>query len=152
MESERLSIQQLQWLVRKLTMEPELIKPYVSEPVQLAYGRNVLYHSQHLEAIVIHLPPGAETAIHDHGCSVGCAVVIEGTMQNTVYQLDSYRYPVEVYQKEVRTGEMLIAPKGQIHKMSNRTDQRVVSLHVYAPRLTETQRYLPYEQVLDFVI
>ncbi|UUZ89764.1 hypothetical protein LJK87_27275 [Paenibacillus sp. P25] len=68
------------------------------------YGRTSLYLADGLEAVLIHLPAGAETYIHDHGASFGCAQVLEGRMINRMFRLDDYGYPEYTGESEVKQG------------------------------------------------
>lgn len=123
---------------------------FVTEPDQLPYGRNVIYSTDHLELIVINLPPMRRTAIHDHGQSNCCAIIVEGTMTNTTYDPVG---PGEVEATEeqlIKPGQFLVSPKGHIHQMSNRTSERVLSLHAYSPPLSGMQNYTPVVRQLVF--
>lgn len=44
--------------------------PYVPEPGQAPYGRNVIYRNESIEVVLIHLPAYSETPIHNHGTSI----------------------------------------------------------------------------------
>jgi cysteine dioxygenase len=149
----RPDVRELKEILSALDCTPELIAPYVSEPDRLPYGRNVLFRSDEVEAIVVHLPARSETYIHDHGCSAGCALVVEGVMLNTVYNADERGEAAYAAHFHVREGQTLLAPKGQIHQMSNPGARRTVSLHLYAPPLSGAKTYARADQyVLDYVI
>ncbi|MBM7691558.1 cysteine dioxygenase [Peribacillus deserti] len=107
---------------------------YIMEPDKLAYGRNVIYRNDCLEVIVINLPPHKETAIHDHGGSIGCAVVLEGTLLNSIYRINNSQIE-PAHSFFVKKGECLYSTLGLIHKMSNSDKDRMISLHVYSPPL-----------------
>ncbi|MCY9159281.1 cysteine dioxygenase family protein [Bacillus atrophaeus] len=114
----------------------KLSQPYIKEPDQYAYGRNVIYRNDELEIIVINIPPNKETTVHDHGQSIGCAMVLEGKLLNSIYRSNDDH--VELSSSYfVREGECLVSSKGLIHKMSNPTSERMVSLHVYSPPLED---------------
>jgi cysteine dioxygenase len=70
--------------LKRIPNVSQFIQPYIKEPDQFAYGRHVIYGNDVLEVIVINLPPYKETAIHDHGQSIGCARVVEGKLLNTI--------------------------------------------------------------------
>jgi cysteine dioxygenase len=128
------------------------VRNYKTEPQHLPYGRNVLLRTDELEVVVIHIPAHQQTAIHDHGESVGCAYVVEGELLNTICSLDKNGFPQPEVYHPIRTGECFTAPPGQIHELANIRDERMVSFHVYAPPLKEVKRFVPYSEVLDFVI
>lgn len=144
---------ELQEALAAIGCTPELVAPFVSEPEKLPYGRNVLYRSDEVEAIVVHLPARGETYIHDHGGSAGCALVVEGMMRNTMFRIDERGEAVYVAEFRMREGQTILAPKGQIHQMSNPGAGRTVSLHLYSPPLSGTKTYKRAEHyVLDYVI
>jgi cysteine dioxygenase len=119
----------------------------------MGYGRNVIYRSSDVEAIVIHLPAGGRTSIHNHGESIGCAQVVEGRLTNVVYRSKGFGMVRETGKIDVRTGFFFAAPYGQIHRLSNDAGERAVSLHLYSPPLRGMRTYRPEEEVsLDFVI
>ena len=128
------------------------VPDYATEPGALPYGRHVLYRSTDVEVIVIHVPGGRRTTIHDHADSIGCAIVVEGELENQLYTLDAEGFPVPRSSYTVRQGECLEAPHGQIHELINPRQERMISLHAYAPPLSGVKRYAPYSEVLDFVI
>jgi cysteine dioxygenase len=57
------------------------------EPGELEYGRNDFYRNNELEMIVTNIPSYKGTATHDHGKSIGCAMVLEGQLLNSIYHL-----------------------------------------------------------------
>jgi cysteine dioxygenase len=139
-------------LIQSLELTPELVAPYAASPGEELYGRAVLYQNEEVDVILIHLPPGGETYIHDHGESSGCAMVIEGAVKNAIFRLDSYGYPHLQAEYPIEREHFLYAPKWQIHQLRNPHAERSLSIHVYAPSMRGNKRYLPYEEVLDFVI
>lgn len=129
------------------------IKPFVPEPELLPYGRSVLFRSQDVEAIIVHLPAGCSTYIHDHGNSACCARLVEGVMLNTVFTANESGEAAYAAQYRVKEGQTVVAPVGHIHQMSNPGKSRTVSLHLYSPPLSGTKTYNRAEEyVLDYVI
>lgn len=139
-------------LIQRLNLTAEQLEAYVADPGELSYGRTLLYQNEEVDVILIHLPPGGETMIHDHGDSSGCAMVVEGAVNNCIYRLDGYGYPHLLTDYPVERGHFLYAPKQQIHQLQNPHSVRSLSVHVYAPKMQGNKAYLPYEEVLDFVI
>jgi cysteine dioxygenase len=125
---------------------------YRTEPSKLPYGRNVLLRNDDYEVIVINLPGNVGTAIHDHGDSIGCAFIVQGELHNITYKLDSNGYPLQNDEFRFPAGMMLESPLGLIHEMRNPRREAMISLHVYSPPLQNIQSYVPYSEVLDFVI
>ncbi|NOU96259.1 cysteine dioxygenase [Paenibacillus sp. LMG 31456] len=143
---------ELKAIITSLELTSEKVTPHIVEPSYLPYGRSVLFQSDDIEVILVHLPRGRKTLIHDHGASVGCAFILEGQMTNTSYRLDGYGYAQECGESTLKQHQFLYAPKGQIHQMSNSGEGRMLSFHVYAPRLMGIKSYRTYEEVLDYVI
>ncbi|MFC5448153.1 cysteine dioxygenase [Paenibacillus aestuarii] len=128
------------------------VPAYKTEPAHLPYGRNVIYGNDQIEVIVIHIPANRSTAIHNHGASIGCAYLAEGSLVNTTHVLDEHGYPKPQKDDFIQAGQLFVAPADQIHQLSNPFPERAISLHVYSPPLRNTNRYLPYTDVLDYVI
>jgi cysteine dioxygenase len=148
------TVRDLREMLSSLACTKEELAPYVTEPAQLPYGRHVIGRTEEAEVIVIHIPTRTETRIHDHGCSAGCALVIEGTLRNTIYRKEGRGEAVYASSEAIlREGQLMDAPFGQIHQMANPASGRTVSLHVYAPPLSGTKTYRAAEEyVLDYVI
>ncbi|SDD71553.1 cysteine dioxygenase [Paenibacillus sp. UNCCL117] len=142
----------LQRWLQEWQVPAEALRREAPLPQELPYGRKVLHHSEAMDVVLVHLPPGAQTWIHDHGRSVGCAFVLEGQLSNCIYSLDSYGFPQLKKKSVIDAHEWLLAPKRQIHQMRNEGEVRTVSLHVYAPALKGTRTFYAYEDALDFVI
>ncbi|KRE93055.1 hypothetical protein ASG89_05960 [Paenibacillus sp. Soil766] len=141
-------IEALQSIERNLSFVPDL----KTEPTQLPYGRNVVFSSPDLEVIVIHIPASRSTAIHNHGLSIGAAYLCLGSLVNSTFSLDSEGFPVAQKDDFIQSGEYFTAPAEQIHQLSNPFHEPAISIHVYTPPLREVRRYLPYSDVLDYVI
>ncbi|GAA3404443.1 cysteine dioxygenase family protein [Paenibacillus hodogayensis] len=132
---------------------PRQAEPHVAQPDRLPYGRTVLFRNTEVEAILVHLPARTGTFIHDHGDSLGCAIVVEGELINTVFRTDGRGDAIYASEERVRSGQCLSAPAGLIHRMRNPGAGRTVSLHLYAPPLTGTKTYAEADEyVLDYVI
>ncbi|PYI55817.1 cysteine dioxygenase [Paenibacillus flagellatus] len=147
------TLRELRETLSALLCTPEAIAPYVTEPDGLPYGRNVLFRTEEAEAIVVHLPGHTETYIHDHGASFGCAQVVEGVLVNSIYRAVGENEAAFAAETRLSAGQFVLAPPGQVHRMSNPTEGRTVSLHVYAPPLSGARTYSPTDEyVLDYVI
>lgn len=138
----------LQSIERNLIYVPD----FKTEPNQLSYGRNVVYSTPHLEVIVIHIPSSRATAIHNHGLSIGAAYLVAGGLVNSTFSLDIDGFPIAQKDDFIQAGEYFTAPAEQIHQLNNPFHEPALSIHVYTPPLREVRRYLPYSEVLDYVI
>ncbi|BFT71498.1 cysteine dioxygenase [Paenibacillus sp. P36] len=146
------SLEQLKSALQSVNSIFHEVADHKTEPLNLAYGRNVIYSTKELEVIIIHIPASAATAIHNHGASIGAACLVQGHIVNSKFHLDTEGYPVVHSDDLIRTGDYFTAPKDQIHQLSNPFHESAVSIHVYSPPLTDVHRYLPYSEVLDYVI
>ncbi|OCT14139.1 hypothetical protein A8709_25160 [Paenibacillus pectinilyticus] len=146
------SLDQLKEALQSIERNFTLVPDYKTEPTQFPYGRNVVYSSPHLEVIIIHIPASRATAIHNHGLSVGAACLVSGSLVNSIFTLDTEGYPVAQKDDFIQAGEYFTAPAEQIHQLNNPFHEPAISIHVYTPPLREVRRYLPYSEVLDYVI
>jgi cysteine dioxygenase len=151
-ETKKLSLVELKEAIASLEELLLLVPDYCTEPNKLPYGRNVLLRNADYEIVVIYLPGNRATAIHDHGDSIGCALVVQGELLNISYTLDSNGYPLKKEEVLVQSGNMMEATYGQIHEMKNPRKEAMISLHVYSPPLKNIKAYVPYSEVLDYVI
>ncbi|MCK2004716.1 cysteine dioxygenase family protein [[Brevibacterium] frigoritolerans] len=122
--------------VQSLNLTFNEVSKYVTEPKDLEYGRNVIYRSENVEVIVIHLPSMAKTLIHDHGLSIGCIFVVAGDFLNVSYKLkDKATYPIYDQVEEFSQHEILVVKEDTIHMMYNPTTSPVITFHIYTPPL-----------------
>lgn len=143
----------LKHALKALQIHPCELDPYVSEPVELPYGRNVLLRTADVEVVLIHLPSGAQSLPHDHGDSYGYEIVVEGELTNLLFASKAdgslYLAKKEVYP----ANSLLYMPRHQIHAINNAAQQRVVTLNVYTPPLSSCRkytRYAPSQQLLYY--
>lgn len=138
---EEKSPQQLRKMIESIQFTDEFIHKSVTEPKELPYGKNILLKTDEIEVAVIHLPAYGETFVHDHGESIGCAMVLEGEMINTEYELNERGIPSVMCERRIGKQGFLYATKHQIHKMSNPNRSRAVSFHIYTPNLNGSRKY-----------
>lgn len=146
------TLEQLQEALQSIERSLMFVPDFKTEPNQLPYGRNVVYSSPYLEVIIIHIPASRSTAIHNHGLSIGAAYLVAGSLVNSTFSLDADGYPIAKKDDFMQAGEYFTAPAEQIHQLSNPFHEPAISIHVYTPPLREVRRYLPYSEVLDYVI
>jgi cysteine dioxygenase len=139
----RPDVWRLRQAVEQLGCTRERIATLVTKPQPLlSYGRNVVFRSDRFEAIVIHLPPGTETPIHDHGDSIGCVQVVAGTLENRVFTLNpGATEPVLSSNGRHLPGEYVLIGPGLIHAMRNAGEEPMISFHVYTPPLESAKQY-----------
>jgi cysteine dioxygenase len=93
-----------------------------------------------LDVIVINIPTHKGTVIYDHGQSIGCAMVLEGQLLNSIYHLRENQSELSS-SYFVHKGECPFSTQGLIHKISNPSCERMVSLHVYSLPLQDMTAY-----------
>ena len=100
------------------------------------YARNILLLDP-FEVVVLHWPPGVESAIHHHEGFWGYVLCIQGEVENVKYAYNAERKELrEGTALRVRAGGVLPEPDGTIHKIVNPSpDKPLVTVHFYAPAL-----------------
>lgn len=124
------------------------IEPHITQPDTLPYGRKTVYADDKLEIVVVHLPPGVETAIHDHGESEGCALVVSGMVINKTYRKNSCGDIELIKEAFVPKEHCFRFPKHVIHAVQNPSHVSAVTLHIYTPPIT---RIRTYEELPHFI-
>lgn len=72
--------------------------------------------------------PGQGTGRHDHGRSLGVFTVLRGCLTERV---------AAAAPRRLRSGTLRVLPPGHVHEVTNDSLEPAVSLHLYAPGLTE---------------
>jgi quercetin dioxygenase-like cupin family protein len=92
------------------------------------------------EAWVIGWPSGGSIELHDHGDSAGAVVVASGELLETTVETGPDRRARRV-SRTLATGSHLSFDAGHVHDVVNVGSVPAISVHVYAPRLTEMRFY-----------
>lgn len=102
------------------------------------YARNILLMDP-FEVVVLHWPPGVESAIHHHEGFWGYVLCLEGEVENVEYTFDAERKELrEKGALRVRAGGVLPEPDGTIHKIVNPSaESPLITVHFYAPALED---------------
>src|SRR3954469_24656123 len=88
--------------------------------------------------------PGQGTPLHDHGRSAGAFAVARGTLTERVVATGGPRETAT----DPPAGPLRLFGAHSVHQGTNGHAEPAVSLHVYAPRLTEMNTYRVDEQGL----
>lgn len=80
-------------------------------------------------------PPGATTGWHDHGRATGAMVVVEGELIDEQWRGGSEHW------SELAPGDERSVAAGTPHNLTNVGDGYAVTVHAYAPGLTEMMPY-----------
>ena len=100
-----------------------------------SYTRNRVHLNEHFELVVICWEAGQSSSIHDHGRSNCLYRVLEGEMTEERFELGPDGMPQATENAKYGVGEITLAPGHLIHRISNRTDSHLVTLHIYSPPL-----------------
>lgn len=93
------------------------------------YNRIHLINSAHYELLILCWKPGQETPLHGHP-NQGCLIkILVGSLDEEIRSLGK---PPEFRHHKVN-GVSYICDEIGYHKVSNASDENVVSLHLYAP-------------------
>ncbi|MET0423117.1 MAG: cysteine dioxygenase family protein [Actinoplanes sp.] len=94
--------------------------------------------------------PGQGTDVHDHGGSAGAFHVYSGTLtEDTV--AGTAGTPPRINARELGEGAGRRFGPRHIHRMTNRSSQPAISIHVYGPALTTMTKYRLGAASLDVV-
>jgi cysteine dioxygenase len=140
-----LTHEQLMELTQRLTISPELIESR-TQFAPGTYTRNLVCRSADFELLVLCWMPGQESTIHDHAGALNAIRVHRGQLTSRAFVPAADRPagggPVELLAEEdVRRGGWTGVDRGGIHQLVNTTGEELVTVHVYAPPLTELTVY-----------
>ncbi|NHN30153.1 cysteine dioxygenase [Paenibacillus agricola] len=128
-------------VLKEIVNIDQRITPYVKEPEQNAYGRNVIYQCEHTEIIVIMLPSHCVTSIHDHGDSIGAGLVVKGRLRNCVFKAQTENLAIEKAEYQFREGQLCFYSRGMIHQIVNSYSDPLILINAYSPPLQNTKVY-----------
>lgn len=94
------------------------------------YARNLVLKTENVEIILVCWMPGQTSPMHGHGKTDGIVMVMEGEMFNTNLYPDGRRIS-----GTFGAGNVCHTPVGVLHEMGNRSQQKAVTFHIYAPPL-----------------
>jgi len=114
------------------------------------YVRTQIRLTPRYEALVMCWLPGQCSPVHDHGMSACAVKVIQGAATETVYTLGPDGLADPVTERVFRAGDVVVAADADVHSLGNlpvRGERHhwpvaLVTLHVYAPQLTGSRKYL----------
>lgn len=96
------------------------------------YARNILLEDP-VEVVLLYWPPETASAIHHHEGFYGYVAVLEGSCQETTYQLTGDKMTEKSVQ-QCFAGGIINEPDGVIHKLANPSEKApLVTLHIYYP-------------------
>jgi cysteine dioxygenase len=104
------------------------------------YARNRVFLNDHVELVVICWGSGQSSAVHDHGRSHCLYLVVEGEMHEERFRLDGSDEPEPTDERTFGRGGISVSAGHEIHRIHNRSDAGLVTVHIYSPPLGDTMR------------
>lgn len=98
------------------------------------YARNTILLNDQCELVVICWQPGQMSAVHDHGSSYCLYLVVEGVMVEERFRLRDGK-PEPVDERSFQKGDITIAKGDSVHRINNRGEKPLVTVHIYSPPL-----------------
>jgi len=140
-----LTQERLMDLTHRLIVSDELIESRTCFAAN-TYARNLVCRTPTFELLVLCWRPGHESTIHDHAGSLNAIRVHRGELTSRVFVPAAGRPagtgPVELLAEErVREGGWTGVDRGGIHQLVNAAAEDLVTVHVYAPPLSELVVY-----------
>lgn len=148
-----LPLDQLKNLVAQLEVNSLLLTPHIHF-CNTNYTRNLLCRTSRFDMLVLCWLPGQMTAIHDHASSLNVTRVCSGTLTARLFQVRDRPVPgraiVELQmEQQLGENELSLVERNDIHQLANMTEQRLVTLHVYAPPLRNITVYNSYSGLIE---
>lgn len=109
------------------------------------YTRTLLASDDGIELLLMGWLPGQASAVHDHGNSGGAALVLAGEAEEDTFEPAGDGAARKVRTQRLRRGESTIERPTDVHRVANPTTSLLVTLHAYAPRLTQYQTFDPMD-------
>lgn len=100
------------------------------------YKRNVIHVSSKCEVAVLCFQKGQNTPIHDHGGSIGVAIIRQGMMTEELFNKQPAGMIVSTFTRRFYTEEFSYANLTTIHRVSNAHTGGLVMMNIYFPPLT----------------
>ena len=102
-----------------------------------SYSRNRVHLNEHFELVVICWESGQASSIHDHGRSNCLYLVLGGEMTEEQFELGPDGMPRATGVSAFKAGEVTLVAGEYVHRINNRTAERLVTMHIYSPPLDE---------------
>jgi len=140
-----LSHERLMDLTHRLRLSDELVESCACFADDM-YARNLVCRTPAFELLVLCWKSGHESTIHDHAGSLNAISVYRGELTSRIFVPAAGRPagtgPVELLVEErVRPGGWTGVDRDGIHQLVNTADDDLVTVHVYAPPLSELVVY-----------
>jgi cysteine dioxygenase len=140
-----LTHERLMGLARRLRLSDELIRSRIHF-ARDQYARNLVCRTPYFELLVLCWLPGHESTVHDHAGSLNAIRVSSGELTSRRFRPVDRRPvgtgPVETTTEDtIHCGDLIGVDRDGIHQLANTSSADLVTVHVYAPPLTELTVY-----------
>ncbi len=140
-----LTQERLMDLTQRLRVSEELIESRTCFAAN-TYSRNLVCRTPAFELLVLCWKQGHESTIHDHAGSLNAISVHRGELTSRIFVPAAGRPagtgPVELVAEEhVRPGGWTGVDRGGVHQLVNSAADDLVTVHVYAPPLSDLVVY-----------
>jgi len=122
------------------------------------YARNLICRTPHFELLVLCWKPGQASTIHDHAGSLNVTRLYSGALTSRMFRRrnggrgvaevggaaagELPRGPVDLVDEQVIAGSgAAVVDRGEIHQLSNESDDGLVTVHLYGPPLSDIVVY-----------
>lgn len=113
-----------------------------------AHRRLVVHADERCEVVLVHLPPGAATPIHDHNDAAGYVHVASGMIINRIYRKNVCGTIALAEEQFIPKEHGCHLPEGLIHAMHNPSHVDAYTVHIYSPPFGKANIY---EDVPDYI-
>jgi len=143
------SIRDLDRILKSAPLELADILPHTATD-KTSYVRTLIRLTEHYEALVMCWLPGQQSPVHDHGGSACAVRVVQGAATETRYCLAADGLADSTDHSVYRAGEVVCSFDADIHTLANipvpgeehHWPVALVTLHIYAPHLKSSRKYL----------
>lgn len=140
-----LTQERLMQLTHRLKVSEELIESHTCFSVD-TYARNLVCRTPAVELLVLCWKQGHKSTIHDHAGSLNAIRVHRGELTSRIFVAAAGRPagtgPVQLVAEEhVRPGGWTGVDRGGVHQLVNSAADDLVTVHVYAPPLSDLVVY-----------
>ncbi len=124
-------------IIRSMEIPTPVFRNYDSWSDE-SYTRNCIVNTEEFELILICWEKGQKTPIHDHGGEECWVKVIDGEIKETIYTKDEHERLSAVKSTISKTNDLTYMLEG-FHTLENVSEQRSMSLHLYAKPILNCQ-------------
>jgi cysteine dioxygenase len=127
-------------LTARLRLEPALIERNVAFSRE-AYARNFVCRTPQFELLVLCWEPGHMTTVHDHAGSLNFIRVHRGRLTSRLFEKLPGSGLAVASDEELAPTAHTSVDRPEIHQLANTSRDRLVTVHIYAPPLTQLTVY-----------